>query len=119
MPYPPFFHAARIGRDPEMLAEAEAAAATSQRGIEDYRSGRTVHPLLPFRDWSGCQPALGRLGAVLVAGASDASVVRQLGFVPVPGLGAALDLARGRTSGTPRIGFLLSPPYFPLRVGRG
>lgn len=119
MPYRPFFHAARIGRDPEMLADAEAAAATSQRGIEDYRSGRTVHPLLPFRDWNGCQPALGRLGAVLVAGASDASVVRQLGFVPVHGLGAALDLARGRTSGTPRIGFLLSPPYFPLRVGRG
>jgi Lactate racemase N-terminal domain len=118
-PYRPFFHAARIGRDPEMLADAERAAATGQRGLEDYRSGRTVHPLLPFRDWSGCQPALGRLGAVLVAGAADATAVRQLGFVPVQSLGVALDLARGRTSGTPRIGFLLSPPYFPLRVGRG
>jgi hypothetical protein len=117
-PYRPFFHAARIGRDPEMLAEAERAAASNPRGIADYRSGRTVHPLLPFRDWNGCQPALGRLGAVLVAGAADATAVRQLGFVPVHGIGAALDLARGRTGGTPRIGFLLSPPYFPLRVGR-
>ena len=117
-PYRPFFHAARIGRDPEMLAEAERAAASNPRGIADYRNGRTVHPLLPFRDWNACQPALGRLGAVLVAGAADATAVRQLGFVPVHGIGAALDLARGRTSGTPRIGFLLSPPYFPLRVGR-
>ena len=117
-PYRPFFHAARISRDPEMLAEAERAAATNPRGLEDYRSGRSVHPLLPFRDWNACQPALGRLGAVLIAGAADASAVRQLGFVPVHSIGAALDLARGRTSGTPRIGFLLSPPYFPLRVGQ-
>ena len=118
-PYRPFFNAARIGRDPEMLAEAERAAESNARAIADYRSGRTVHPLLPFRDWNACQPALGRLGAVLVAGAADATAVRQLGFVPVHGIAAALDLARGRTSGTPRIGFLLSPPYFPLRVGRG
>jgi Lactate racemase N-terminal domain len=117
-PYRPFFHASRIGRDPEMLAEAERAAATGQRGIDEYRGGRTVHPLLPFRDWSACQPALGRLGAVLVAGAADATAVRHLGFVPVHGIGLALDLARGRTSGTARIGFLLSPPYFPLRVGQ-
>lgn len=116
-PYRPFFHAARIGRDPEMLAEAERAATSNARGIEDYRNGRTVHPLLPFRDWNACQPAIGRLGAVLVAGAADATAVRQLGFVPVHGLTAALDLARGRTSGPARIGFLLSPPYFPLRVG--
>jgi hypothetical protein len=117
VPYRAFFHTARIGRNPEMLADAEHAAATTARGLEDYRIGRTVHPLLPFRDWNACQPALGRLGAVLVAGAGDATAVRQLGFIPVHGLGAALDLARGRTSGTPRIGFLLSPPYFPLRVG--
>ncbi|HLX18897.1 MAG TPA: lactate racemase domain-containing protein [Gaiellaceae bacterium] len=116
-PYRPFFHVARIGRDPELLAEAELAAATGTRAIEDYRSGRTVHPLLPFRDWDACQPALGRLGAVLVAGAADASAVRQLGFIPAHGLAPALDLARGRTSDTARIGYLLSPPYFPLRVG--
>jgi hypothetical protein len=28
-------------------------------------------------------------------------------------------MARGRAEGEPRIGFLLSPPYFPLRVGGG
>jgi hypothetical protein len=74
-----------------------------------------VHPLLPFRDWNGCQPALGRLASVIVAGAADATAVRQLGFVPAHNVGAALDLVRGQ--GHERIGFILSPPYFPLRVG--
>ena len=116
-PYRTFFHATRTGRDPRVLADAERAAATDARALEAYRSGRSVHPLLPFRDWNGCQPALGRLGAVLVAGAGDASAVRQLGFVPVHGVHAALEMARGQ--GHERIGFLLSPPYFPLRVGGG
>ncbi len=116
-PYRAFFHATRAGRDPRVLADAERAAAADERAIESYRSGRTVHPLLPFRDWNGCQPALGRLGAVLVAGAADATAVRQLGFVPAHGVGAALEMARGQ--GHERIGFLLSPPYFPLRVGSG
>ena len=92
-----------------------AARREDARAIEAYRSGRTVHPLLPFHDWNSCQPALGRLGAVLVAGAGDASAVRQLGFVPVHGVHAALEMARGQ--GHERIGFLLSPPYFPIRVG--
>jgi hypothetical protein len=57
---------------------------------------------------------------VLVAGAGDAATVRQLGFVPVHGIAPALELARGRSSSAaPRIGFLLSPPYFPLRVAGG
>ena len=116
-PYRAFFHATRAGRDPLVLADAERAAAADARALEVYRSGRTVHPLLPFRDWNGCQPALGRLGAVLVAGAADATAVRQLGFVPAHGVGAALEMARGQ--GHERIGFLLSPPYFPLRVGTG
>jgi hypothetical protein len=116
-PYRTFFHATRTGRDPRALAEAERAAATDPRALAEYRSGRTVHPLLPFRDWNACQPALGRLGAVLVAGAADATAVRQLGFVPVHGIGAALEMARGQ--GHERIGFLLSPPYFPLRVRAG
>jgi hypothetical protein len=115
-PYRTFFHAtARGGRDPSVLADAERAAAADARAIAGYREGRTVHPLLPFRDWTGCQPALGRLGNVLVAGAADATSARQLGFVPVHGLGAALEMARGQ--GHERIGFVLSPPYFPLRVG--
>lgn len=116
-PYRAFFHATRSGRDPRVLADAERAAAVDPRAVDEYRSGRTVHPLLPFRDWNGCQPALGRLGAVMVAGAGDATVVRQLGFVPLHGVGAALELARGQ--GHERIGFLLSPPYFPIRVGDG
>jgi Lactate racemase N-terminal domain len=116
-PYRTFFHATRAGRDPRVLADAERAAATDSRAIAEYRSGSTVHPLLPFRDWNACQPALGRLGRVLIAGAGDATVVRQLGFVPVHGVGAALDMARGQ--GHERIGFLLSPPYFPLRVRTG
>jgi hypothetical protein len=114
-PYRSFFHATRTGRDPRVLADAERAVAVDARAIGEYRAGRTVHPLLPFRDWNACQPALGRLGAVLAAGAADATAVRQLGFVPVHGVGAALEMARGQ--GHERIGFLLSPPYFPLRVG--
>jgi hypothetical protein len=118
-PYRAFFHATRAGRDPRVLADAERAAAVDARALAAYREGRTVHPLLPFRDWNACQPALGRLGSVLVAGAGDASAVRQLGFVPVHGVSAALEMARGRAGGNARIGFLLSPPYFPLLVGGG
>jgi hypothetical protein len=74
-----------------------------------------VHPLEPFQVWSGCDASLSRLGAVLVAGCRDGPSARQLGFVPVHAVGAALALARG--AGAERIGFLLSPPYFPLLVG--
>jgi hypothetical protein len=56
---------------------------------------------------------------VLVAGCRDSVAARQLGFVPTHGVPAALEMARGLAGGTPRIGFLLSPPYFPLRVERG
>lgn len=115
-PYRAFFGATRFGREPEELAEAERAAAADARAIESYRAGRGCHPLLPFADWAACAPALGRLGAVLVAGCRDAVAARQLGFVPTHGIGAALAMARGRTGDAPRIGFLLSPPYFPITV---
>jgi len=52
---------------------------------------------------------------VLIAGCRDAAAARQLGFVPVHNVSAALTMARGR--GAERIGFLLSPPYYPLVVG--
>jgi hypothetical protein len=52
---------------------------------------------------------------VLVAGCRDAFAARQLGLVPVHGLGAALEMAAGR--GASRVGYLLSPPSFPLLVG--
>jgi len=116
-PYHVFFRADPIARDPELLAAAEEAVAADTRAIEEYRGGRTVHPLLPFRDWEACRPALERVGAVYVAGARDATTVRQLGFVPIGGIGAALQMARGHRGRDARIGFLLAPPYFPLRVG--
>jgi DNA-binding transcriptional ArsR family regulator len=118
-PYHVFFRSDPIARDPDLLAAAEEAVAADERAIEEYRAGSTVHPLLPFRDWEACRPALERLGAVYVAGARDASAVRQLGFVPIGSIGAALQMARGHRGPDARVGFLLGPPYFPLRVGSG
>jgi len=115
-PYRTFFQATRTGPDPTELAAAEREAAADERAVAAYRAGRTCHPLLPFADWSGCQPALERLGAVLVADCRDAVAARQLGFVPAHGVSAALAMVEGRAAGRPRIGFLLSPPYFPIRV---
>ncbi len=118
-PYHVFFRSDSIARDPELLSAAEDAVAADARAVEEYRAGHTVHPLLPFRDWEACRPALERLGAVYVAGARDAAAVRQLGFVPIGSIGAALQMARGHRGPDARIGFLLAPPYFPLRVGSG
>jgi len=72
---------------------------------------------LPFADWDACRPALGRLGSVLVAGCRDAVAARQLRFVPTHGVAAALGMALGIAGGAPTVGFLLSPPYFPVCVG--
>jgi hypothetical protein len=118
-PYHVFFRADPIARDPQLLAAAESAVAADARALVEYRAGRTVHPLLPFRDWEACRPALEHLGAVYVAGARDAATVRQLGFVPIGSIGSALQMARGHRGADARIGFLLAPPYFPLRVGSG
>ena len=73
------------------------------------------HPLSRSSSGAPATRRCSRLGPVLIAGCRDALAARQLGFVPVHGLGAALAMARGR--GAERIGFLLSPPYFPLVVG--
>jgi hypothetical protein len=120
-PYRALFQALRStgAREPEKLKQAERAAATDSRALDTYRAGRSCHPLLPFLEWSACQPAVERLGAVLVAGCRDAAAARQLGFVPTHGIGAALAMAHGRADRPPRIGYLLSPPYFPLRVTPG
>jgi hypothetical protein len=114
--YRAFFAAARGGPDPVALSRAEAAVVEDERAISEYRAGRTVHPVLPFADWSACSPALLRLGHVLVAGCRDATAARSLGFVPSHGLGAALTMVRGWSDRSPRVGFLLAPPYFPLRM---
>ena len=116
-PYRAFFQATtRLGRESVELIDAERGAVADLRAIEAYRAGRSCHPLLPFADWSACAPALGRLGAVIVAGCRDGVAARQLGFVPSQGIGTALEMAHGRAGRPPRVGFLLSPPYFPLRV---
>jgi lactate racemase-like protein len=118
-PYRAFFAATRaVGPDETALAEAERAAGGDARALEEYRAGRSCHPLLPFVDWDACRPALGRLGHVIIAGCRDHAAARQLGFVPTHGAGAALTMARGWTERPPRIGFLLAPPYFPIRVSR-
>lgn len=115
-PYRTFFAATRFGRDPHELHEHEQAAAADPRALAAYKQGRSCHPLLPFVDWASCQPALVRLGAVLVAGCRDATAARQLGLVPTHGLGPALEMARGRAGDGQRIAALLAPPYFPIRV---
>jgi diguanylate cyclase (GGDEF)-like protein len=102
---------------PPLPSVAEAAAAADERALASYRAGRTCHPLLPFADWAACAPALDRLGAVFVAGCRDATAARQLGFIPTHGIGAALEMAQGRAERSPRIGFVVAPPYFPLQVG--
>jgi hypothetical protein len=118
-PYRAFFAATRAGPDAGALADAERAAASDRRALDAYRDGRSCHPLLPFVDWDACRPAIGRLGHVLIAGCRDHAAARQLGFVPTHGIGAALTMVRGWSDRPPRIGFLLSPPYFPLRVASG
>ena len=73
----------------------------------------------PVRGVDACQPALARLGAVLVAECRDATAARQLGFVPVHSLTAALQMGHARAGDDASLGLLLSPPYFPLVVGQG
>ncbi len=117
-PYRNFFRAVRAGtaRELDLMRDAELAAAADPKAIAAYRDRRTHHPLLPFADWSACAPALGRLGSVLVAGCRDHDAARALGLVPTHGVGAAVQMAESRAGGPLRIGFLLAPPYFPLRV---
>jgi hypothetical protein len=111
-PYRALFADPRTARDHDAMRAAEDAAVADERALAEYRAGRTVHPLQPFVEWSACDASANRVGAVLIAGCRDAGSARQLGFVPVHGLGPALAMARG--TGAARIGFLLSPPYFPL-----
>ena len=115
-PYRALFGALRTGvREPDELAEAERQAGSDARALDAYRDGRTCHPLLPFVDWAACEPALSRLGAVLVAGCRDAAAARLLGFVPAHGIGAALAMAHGR-AGRPAHRLPAVSALLPLRV---
>jgi hypothetical protein len=111
-PYRALFFEPHTARDVDALRAAEQAAASDTQAVAAYRAGHTCHPLQPFVEWEACDVAKERLGAVLIAGCRDSLAARQLGLVPVHGLGAALEMARG--SGARRIGYLLAPPYFPL-----
>jgi hypothetical protein len=114
-PYRALYADSRTAGDSGAMRDAEATAMADQRSIAAYRAGHACHPLQPFVEWRACDAPAHRLGAVLVAGCRDAQSARQLGFVPVHGLGAAIEMARGR--GARRIGYLLAPPYAPLVVG--
>ena len=114
-PYRALFYDAHSAGDMEAMREAERAAVADVHAIAEYRAGHACHPLQPFLEWSACDATTHRLGSVLIAGCRDAQSARQLGYVPVHGLGAALEMARGR--GAKRVGYLLAPPYFPLVVG--
>ena len=61
------------------------------------------------------QPAIELAGNIVAAGCRNATVVRQLGFVPSHGIGHALELATGYAGERAKIGFLLGPPYAALR----
>ena len=113
-PYRALLFDPRTARDIGAMREAEDAAVRDPTAITHYRAGHSCHPLQPFVEWSACDATTHRLGAVLIAGCRDAQSARQLGFVPVHGLGAALEMARGR--GAERIGYLVAPPYFPVTV---
>ena len=115
-PYRRLFDTLASG-DASALAAAEQAAAFDDRAVAAYRAGRTCHPLLPYADWAGCQPALARLGRVIIAGSRDAVAARALGFVPSHSISSALEMAHGLTGGRARVGVLLAPPYVPLLVG--
>jgi len=115
-PYRRLFDTLASG-DASALAAAEPAAAFGDRAVAAYRAGRTCHPFLPHADWAGCQPALSRLGRVIVAGCRDAVAARALGFVPSHSISSALEMAHGLTGGRARVGVLLAPPYVPLLVG--
>ncbi|MGH3128578.1 MAG: hypothetical protein ACRDPX_11710, partial [Gaiellaceae bacterium] len=114
-PYRLLFDELRAGGS---LEEAESAAAADARALDAYRAGRACHPRLPFADWAGCQPALSKLGRVIVAGSRDAVAARALGFVPSHSMSSALDMAHGVEGSGARVGILLAPPYAPLIVGR-
>jgi hypothetical protein len=122
-PYRTFFNAlrtlgTRAAHEPDAWADAERAAATDTRALQAYRAGRSCHPLLPFSDWAACLPVVDRLGAVLVAGCRDALAARQFGFVPTRSLATALAMAQARAGGEARVGYIVAPPYFPIRLAR-
>jgi hypothetical protein len=116
-PYRAFFQATRAGLDPVLVEQVEREASLDRRALEQYRAGRSCHPLLPYADWEAVRGQAERLGTVIVGGCRDAAGARHFGFVPARSPGAALSLALGQAGEGCRVGFLLAPPYSPIRVG--
>ncbi len=121
-PYRTFFNAlralgSRAATEPQSSPSQSAPLRPTRAQSTSIAAAAPATLLLPFVEWAGCLPAVERLGAVLVAGSRDAMAARQFGFVPTRNLSTALSMARARTSGSPRVGFLVAPPYFPIRTG--
>ena len=117
-PYRALFHALRDGRTGAELAAGEQAAATDERATRR----------LPRRPRLPSAPALRRLGQLPArrsTGSAPSSSPAAATTRPRARSGssrrtesrAALEMAHGRAGGEARIGYLLSPPYFPLEVG--
>ncbi len=100
----------------ESFGNAELELGRDPKLLEQYRAGRTHHPLLPFVELDACRPARDRLSRVVVAGCRDATAARALQLVPAHSLTAALAMAEGRSGSGALIGFVLAPPYSPLVV---
>ena len=98
-------------RDRDALRDAERAASPIERGDRRLPRGARLPSAAAVPRVERVRRDAHRLGSVLSRAAATRPSARQLGFVPVHGLGAALAMARGAArSGSA----LLSPPYFPL-----
>ena len=116
-PYRTIFHALRTGpRDPEELVGAERQAVADERAIAAYRDGPHLPPAAAVRRLGRVRagarpPRLGDRRRLPRRGRRAPARLR-----PARDLPAALEMAHGRAGGEARVGYLLSPPYFPIRV---
>ena len=95
-PYRALFFEPHTARDPEAGARTPRSAASARRtrSTPTAPGARAIRCSRSSNGTRATSVAAG-LGAVLIAGCRDAQAARQLGFVPVHGLGAALEMARG------------------------
>ena len=117
-PYRALFSDPRTARDRDAVGEAERAATADPRALAEL-------PRRPHGAPARAVPRLERLRRgrepARHASSSPAAATRRphgsSASSRVGSVGAALGMARGIDA--KRIGFLLSPPYFPLVVGGG
>ena len=118
LPYRAFFQATRAGLDPELVEEAERAAATDERALDELSRGADLPSAAALRRLGG-DPQADR-----ETGRGDRRRLPGRGGSAASRLRAGTErgrsaVARARNGGgrRARIGFLLSPPYSPIRVG--